>query len=200
MRNQLLATVALTVLLGACAADPGSPEARMEAYEESQEAKMEAVEEAVDNLPDWFVEPPQSNDAVYSVGSGKSNSLDMAMTKATLSAKRHLADRVAGVLTEKIREFATEIGSVDNPVTIEELERATANIIHKVPVYGYRISKKEIQPVLGGMYQVYVLLEYGDVEINKVLKRQLERERNATVDQRKKQLYEDLEKELDRAI
>lgn len=199
MRNQLLATVALTVLLGACAADPGSPEARMEAAQEAKVAQIEARQDMVDSIPDWYITPPVSDLAVFSVGSGKSDSLPMAMTKATLTAKRMLADRIAGELTEKIREFATEMGTTQNPVTVDELERATANVIQKTAVSGYRMSKKEVQATYDGYIQVYVLLEYGDEEVNKVLKRNLQKERNKTINKRKQELFKELEKQLDRS-
>jgi len=185
------------VLLSACASDPSTPEGRYEAYLEQQEQKHEQVEDQLDELPDWYMKPPTSDHAVYSVGSGRSTSLDMAVTKATLTAKRYLADRIAGELTEKIREFSTEIGNADSPVVMQELERATANVIRRVPVHGYRITEKVIQAQEGN-FQVYVLLEYGDEQINRVLQRSLERERLRTKDKRKKELYQQLERELER--
>ena len=198
MNTKLKVLAALTgvVLLSACAADPGSPEARYKAYQEAQEAKQEALKESVDNLPDWFVEPPQSNLAVYTVGFGSSTSLDMALTKATMSAKRGLADRTAGELSEVIREFATNVGSTNDPTVFEELERATKNVIRKTPVYGYRVSKKQINVGFGGVYQAYILLEYGDEEINKVLKRVLASQQLVERDSRKKAIYKLLEKEV----
>jgi len=199
MKTRLLASVALVGLLAACAADPGSPESRYELYQKQQEAKQEALEDRVADIPDWFIDVPQSDHAVFSVGSGRSPSLDMALTKATLSAKRQLADRIAGELSEIIREFATEMGSVDNPVVMEELERATQNFVKRVPVHGYRVSNKSIQ-VDRGSYVAYILLEYGDEEINKVLRRQLERERNATKNENKKKLYDKLDEQLDKRV
>lgn len=198
MRKQLLATVGFAVLLGACAADPGSPQAILEAEQEIAEYKQEIVADQVDDIPDWFIDPPVADMAVYAVGSARSTNLDMALTKATLSAKRQLADRLSGELTEKIREFASEIGEGDNLEVIEELERATANVVRKTAVHGYRVADKEIQPALGGRFQVYILLEYGSEEINKVLKRKLQDERTKTKNKRKKELFEQLEKELDR--
>lgn len=200
MKTRLFGTVALTaLLLMGCAADPGSPEARFKAAQEAKMAARGDMQEQVREMPDWFTAPPLSDHAVFSVGSGRSPSLDMALTKATLSAKRQLADRIAGELTEKIREFATEMGTTDDPVVIEELERATANIVRKVAVHGYRVSKKEVQ-VVGASFQAYILLEYGDEDINKVLKRKLQQERNATRDKRKKELFESLEKELEKEV
>jgi len=198
IKTSLLSAVAGVMLLAGCASDPGSPEARYEAYLEAQEAKQDALEDQIANVPDWFIEPPQSNVAVYTVGSGTSKSLDMSLTKATLSAKRQLADRMAGELSEVIREFATEIGSTDDPTVFEEMERATKNVVRNTPVYGYRIANKEIQAKPGGSYQTYILLEYGDEEINKVLKRVLEQQRFAERDKRKAELYEELEAEVAR--
>ena len=189
--------LAAALLLTACASDPGSPEARYELYKERQEAKADAARDVVDNIPDWFIDPPQSDYAVYTVGSGVSPSMDMALTKASLSAKRQLADRTAGELSEVIREFATEVGSTDDPSVFEEMERATKNVIRNTPVYGYRITEKEISVSPNGSFVAYVLLEYGDEEINKVLKRVLESQRMAEKDERKKELYDQLEKEVD---
>jgi len=196
MNTKLLSAVAGVMFLAGCAADPGSPEARYQAYLDAQEAKQEAIQEQVDNIPDWFIDPPQSNIAVYTVGSGASKSLDMSLTKATLSAKRQLADRMAGELSEVIREFATEIGSSDDPTVFEEMERATKNVVRNTAVYGYRIANKEIVAKSGGVYQTYILLEYGDEEINKVLKRVIQQQQLAERDKRKASLYKELEKQV----
>lgn len=189
-----LAVTAMFTITG-CSAPAGSPESRYEKYLKQQKMKNADVKEQISELPDWFIKPPASDYAVYTVGSGRAGSLDMALTKATISAKRQLADRMAGELTEKIREFATEMGSVDNAITVEEMERVTANIINKIPVHGYQIAKKEVQ-AFRGSYQAYILLEYGDEEINKVLHNQLQRERNAAKDKVKRELFEQLEKQL----
>ena len=71
--------------------------AAQKAADEAQAAKTETVsnnQQIVNNTPDWCLNLPQSNLAIYRCGIGESNNLNMARNRATLDAKRALADQI----------------------------------------------------------------------------------------------------------
>jgi len=114
-----------------------------------------------------------------------------------LTAKRKLADRVNGRLTEKIREFSTEAGLDDDAQVMQDFERVTANVIRNTPVYGYNRKEMEVQQVQH-RFRVYVLLEYPDAEINEVMKNILKNKQLKMKDATKEKLFKELDKELEK--
>jgi hypothetical protein len=57
------------IVLSACSShDPGTLEGRHELLMEKREARAEQIEDQVDELPDWYLDLPLSDYAVYSAG------------------------------------------------------------------------------------------------------------------------------------
>jgi hypothetical protein len=196
----LVGFIATVFVATACSSpDPGSPESRYERIQEKREAQAEQVEKQIGSLPDWYLELPRSDHAIYSAGTGVSTDLDMAVTKATLNGKRKLADRIRGELTEKVREYATEIGLDEDAQVMQDMDRVTANIIRKVPVYGYNQKDLKVQ-VEGHRYRVYILLEYPDAEINDVMQNRFKEMMLRRKAESKNEMFKELEKELDKEV
>jgi hypothetical protein len=55
---------------------------------------VEAKKETVVNIPGWYVQPPQSQTVLYSVGTAVSRDLQLSQDMAILNAKTNLADRL----------------------------------------------------------------------------------------------------------
>ncbi len=192
----VLGTITLTAsFLGACATPkPGTPEAEMA----KQEARVEATEEAVDELPDWFLNPPSDEGSVYAAGTATSTDLQLAVDKGILNAKRTLADRINGLMSSKMKEFVSETGSGDDTEVISEVERVTTNLITEVNVAGYkRVESKIISQ--GKQYRSYVLLQYPSGAANKILVDQVKKNRVLDSKLRASKAFQDLEDEIKRA-
>ena len=68
-----------------------------------------------------------------------------------------------------IKNFIAKVGSTDLDVaTLNEVEKVTKNIIADVDVAGYAVSEAEVFPD-GTQYRAFVLLEYNDLEANKII-------------------------------
>ena len=187
--------VAMSLLLGACAAPPGSPESFLKKQEEKREARREMVEDTIDELPSWFTDVPQEDNAIFSVGSGTSPNLQLAMDKSILNAKRMLADRIEGRLSSQVKEYITETGNQMAPPALTDTERVTKNIMREVNVAGYSVKEMEITPHKT-FFRVYTMLIYPVGEANQLLKLQQERSNLRSKDRRANEGY----KELDKAI
>ena len=128
-------------------------------------------------MPDWFMKPPTSETAIYSVGTVVSPDLQLTVDIAVLNAKTTLADRINGRVRSQTKTFIAKIGSEETDTSVlSEVEKATKNIIADVDVAGYKVSESSVV-ANGTQYRAYVLLEYSDKEANKIIMNRLRKDR-----------------------
>ena len=100
---KIVAAIGLFGTLQACqTAAPGSPEAKVIAIQEALEETEKANEQIVSDIPDWCTELPSSDFALYACGIGDSGNLTMARNRATLDAKRQLADSIDSQISSRM--------------------------------------------------------------------------------------------------
>jgi hypothetical protein len=188
----------LAILMSGCTTTkPGSPEAFLEKQEEKREMRKEMVKDTIDELPEWFMDVPKSDNAIHSVGSGTSPDLQLAIDKSILHAKRTLADRIEGRLSSQVKEYITETGKEVAPPALKDTERVTKNIMREVNVAGYSVKEMEIKPH-HTFFRVYVLLMYPLGEANELLQLQHQRRVLSKTDDSAKNGYKELDKERDK--
>ena len=194
MRKQI-GTACLIAILGWCSTPkPGSPEAFLKKQEEKREQRREMISNTIEELPDWFTELPQSENAIHSVGSGTSPDLQLAIDKSILNAKRTLADRIEGRLSSQVKNYVTETGKGMAPPTLQDTERVTKNIMREVNVAGYSVKEMEILPH-NTFFRVYVLLTYPVGEANEMLQLYKQRTNSRRSGDAAKESYKELDAE-----
>jgi len=156
-------------ILSACqTASPGSPEAKAIAIQKIEEKKVEAAEQIVSDLPSWCQSIPNSDLALYACGVGDSSSLNIARTRATLDAKRRIADAIDSQISSRMKDFLDSTGTDSN----EQVKRQSTIIIKNVTIEaqltGYKQKESETQNI-GSKYLHYVLLEYPIGKANQAL-------------------------------
>ena len=174
--------IGCTALLGACSSNKTvetltnvPPESIV--AKEVYEYKAKAVVDQIEIMPDWFLKPPTSDDAIYSVGTAVSPDLQLTVDIAVLNAKTTLADRINGRVRSQTKTFIAKIGSEETDTSVlSEVEKATKNIIADVDVAGYKVSESSVV-ANGTQYRAYVLLEYSDKEANKIIMNRLRKDR-----------------------
>ena len=111
--------VALAIGLGAC--QSGKNDISLQpvvAY------KSEQVSKQITNIPDWYLNMPTDEEAIYSSGSAKAPDLQLAVDIAIMNAKTVLADRINGKLSSMTKSFIAKIGSSDLDTSVlSEIER-----------------------------------------------------------------------------
>ena len=173
MNNKILLLPALAIL-GACAKQV-PPDAAMSQQE--YEYKTAQVENQIDQMPKWYTQIPDEDNAVYAVGTAITPDMQLAVDIATLSAKTTLADRIDSKLRSQMKTFKGKIGADDFTNQLaHEFEQATINIIADADVAGYRVMESSIVPN-GTQYRAYILLEYTDSEAAKILKNRVARDK-----------------------
>lgn len=199
MNRSFIPLVIGVLALGACASpEPGTPAWTAQQEKLKQEARVDQVKSAVDDLPDWFTNPPTDEFSVYAPGTSTSADLQFAQDKAVLSAKRALADRINSKLSAKMKEYVSESGAGEDAVVNQEAERVTSNLITEVNVAGYNIVKTKFLPS-GPQYRAYVLLQYPLGKANRILVDQVNRDNLLQGRLRASKAFEELEADIQKA-
>ncbi len=108
-----------------------------------------------------------------------------------------MADRINGKVRSQTKNFIAKVGSTDLDVaTLNEVEKVTKNIIADVDVAGYAVSEAEVFPD-GTQYRAFVLLEYNDLEANKIIVNRLRKDRLLYSKLRSNKAFKELDDAVD---
>ena len=194
-----LASAALALALAACSSPkPGTPEFVQKKEDEQQKAAVKAVEQSVAKVPVWVAQPPESPNAWYEIGVESSTDMQMAMDMAMLSAKRSLAFRLAGRVSAMMKNGASQTGTSEDPVVVNEIDRVAKIVATDVNIAGFVREKQEIQQD-GKKYKVFVLLRYPLGESNKVIADQVKKSAILDAKVRASKAFQELEQEIEAA-
>lgn len=161
-----LALIPLVAFVAAC--DKTPPETAMS--KQMFEYQSAQVEKQINEMPDWYTNIPQEDDAVYAVGTAVTPDLQLAVDIAVLSAKTTLADRVDSRIRSQLKTFKTKLGATDFDSRVQNnFEQVTRNLIADADVAGYTVKENVILQN-GTQYRAYVLLEYKNSVANAVIK------------------------------
>lgn len=197
--SALGAVLGAALLAGCATPKPGSPEAIAAAEQAKQEARVAAVQSSVEDAPSWFMSPPEPDaNSYYAVGTSTSSDLQLALDKATLNAKRSLADTLKSSLSSKLKEFISETGTGEDPVVTSESERVTSNLITETNVAGYTRTKTKIMPQ-GALYRAYVMLQYPLGNANRILVDRVKQDRILESKLRASKAFQELEQDIQAA-
>ena len=170
MRRLTITTAAISLALVGCSSTPkpGTPEAVAYAEEIRTETLTDAVEEGLDALPDWCMDVPKEDYAIFACGIGASQDINMSRTRAELEAKRQLADRIAGTVSSQIKQFQESIGAGLDEQVVEQITVVTKSLATDVDLTGYTTAEMEIVAA-GPRYMTDTLLEYPIGEVNRLM-------------------------------
>ena len=206
MKKSLLVGSSLIALLGASACQTTSTnissaeEAPPGVTKEMYEHKVKQVKEQVEKVPDWYLEPPVEEGSIFAVGSGSTPDLQLSLDLAILQAKTTLADRFQSTLKSQTKNFVAKVGgSGADASVVNEVERATKNLIANTDVSGYHMVKNVIQSS-GNTYRAFVLLEYSDAQANKILMNRIRKDRLLLNKLSKVSAFRDLDKEVNKVV
>ena len=183
------------VALGACSSSPDKVTA-LSSPPQTYEDKVQVVEQQVEIIPEWYLTPPKQDNSIFATGTSAAPDLQLAMDIAVLSAKTTLADRINGRVRSQTKSFISRIGTDVDAAVLQEVEKATKNIIADVDVAGYRVEKSTVV-VNGNQYRAYVMLEYSDSEANKILMNRLRKDRVVLSKIRSTAAYKELDEAVD---
>lgn len=161
------------LFLAACqTVETGSPEATADADDAAKSENITPNQQVVNDIPDWCLNLPASETALYRCGIGESSSLNMARNRATLDAKRALADSIDSQISSRMEDFLDATGTGDNEQIRQRSEIVTKNVTVEAELIGYKEINAQSQSV-GTKFIHYVLIEYPIGPANQALLNQI---------------------------
>jgi len=195
LKNTTLGALALTLGLGACAAEV--PKSLVQTPE--IQYKTDKVTTAVSNIPAWYKKMPEEKNAIFTVGAGVAPDLQLAVDIATLNGKIVLADRINGKLKAMTKSWMAKFGQSDVDARVmSEIEKVAKNVIADVDVAGY--SPIEVEIVASGtQYRAFVLLKYSDAEASKIIMNRLRKDQMVYSRIRSTKAWKELNEEVNKS-
>jgi len=186
--------IALAIGLGACQTNKDSISLQpVVAY------KTEQVSKQITNIPEWYMNVPTDEEAIYSSGTARAPDMQLAVDIAIMNAKTVLADRINGKLSSMTKTFVAKIGSSDLDTSVlSEIEKTSKNIVAEVDVAGYKVDKSDITQD-GTQYRAYVLLEYSNEEAIKIMMNRMRKDRMVYSRLRSTEAWKELENQVDKS-
>ena len=107
--HKMIVPILVSLFLIACASNEGYDRVAAEKQKQKViDAKNDRLKEVIEDLPDWAVNPPKSDqEGMYAVGMGNSDSFNTALKMATLEAEFGLAKLYSQELSGSERIYAT---------------------------------------------------------------------------------------------
>ncbi len=119
------------------------------------EAKAEKEETKAEDLPDFVLNPPWAEDALFGTGSSKMSDFSLARNAAAAEARAQIATQINAEVKQAVTNYAQESGAGDETQTLTFAESITRQITSE-KIQGARI--KEVAKTDDGA--VWVLVEY----------------------------------------
>ena len=175
---------------------PGTPESAAAIIAKKEEEEAEIVETTANNFPDWCLNLPTSDFALYACGTGF-HQFKHVKNEANLDAKRQLADQIDSQISSRMEDFLQSIGDGENEQIKQQSEIITKNVTVEAKLAGYKQKKTEVQNI-GSKFQIYVLLEYPIGTANQILINQIKQDENLSTQDAADAALEELEAEINK--
>jgi hypothetical protein len=113
------------------------------------------------NPPDWFLNLPDNPDSMYSVGTHRSKSMEMALSDAKHAAQAEMASQLELKISAMFKRFSEEVGMGEDAELRTTTTAASKGAMSTV-LRGARVAKQAVNQEKGveqEMYTAYVLME-----------------------------------------
>lgn len=194
----LIALAALAACSMAPKVAPGTPEAQLLVMQKAHEAQVDQVKSSIHEMPSWYLKEKLDDDSLFATGTAISGDPEFAMNKAVLLAKNNIARRIASKVSSEMKDYMSDTGRLDNPVTMQKAERAVKEVVAEAEIIGYNVSKSEIHPA-GTMYRAYAMVQYPLGDANRMLVDRIRHDAELNLKSDASKTFADLEKEIQAA-
>lgn len=150
----------------------------------------------MDDIPDWYLNPPQVEDAIYGVGDAVKQSLALAKTAADGRARDAISRTIEVKVSNMLKNFMQESGLGDDAEALEftsSVSKQVANVVLKGSVVVERKVKTE-----GGSYHVYSLVKYNLNSLIQEAKTAARSKKSLYNEAKAKMSFDELDKEIEK--
>jgi len=146
------------------------------------------------DVPEWYLNPPQAEDAFYQAGDAVKMSMALAKDAADARARDAIARTIEVKVSNMIKDFMQQSGMGED-AEAQEFTSSVSKQVSNVVLKGCRIVKREMK-IEGSSYHGFSLAEYS---LNPLVQETLDvaRKQKSQYNEAKANLgFEELEKEI----
>ena len=158
-------------------------------------AKLKVTKATIKEEPKWFKKLPKSKKILYAKGTALSGDMQLSIDKATIAAKRSLAETLDSYISSKTKIFLKEVGAGELSDIYTEMEQVTIDTIKEAHIIGFDIYKKKTIEI-GSKYRTYAVVEFLYGKANKILISQIKSNDLLEGSVSASKAFQDLEKEI----
>lgn len=194
----LTAVSVVSLLLTGClnTPKPGSPESLALLEKERQEQAKEAQRELIDEVPQWFITPKQSDFAIYAAGTAKQATLKQASFAAESDARNRLIRALDAYIEGKFDEFFDE--NTAEALGVDSMIRSTTQTLVERRLRGSRISNSHYIATADGKVQGWVEIELPLGSANQMIIDAIESSEKASQAARRSEAFKELQEQIER--
>lgn len=104
--------------------------------------KQEGMTSKQANVPEFIMNPPQSDEVLYGIGSAKTSTDNLSMTLAEDRARLAIASTLSTHVKSMTIDYVKEAGNATSKSSLEFIERVTENTVD-TKVNGAKVIKRE---------------------------------------------------------
>ena len=122
----------------------------------------EAASKTVKNIPDWYLETPNVEGYLYSAANATSQSMQLAVDKARMTAVSNLSQMIKSEWSGYTKRVQEEIGTSLDSKLLDTFSQTQENTISN-QLENILVKEKDIQVMRSNgtnIYNVYVLVEF----------------------------------------
>ena len=174
----------------------------VEANQENEEGEVSPdFKVSIENLPDWFLNPPDGGNLVkFFVGEGESVTIQAAKDLAIEEALENFGSTLERSLTQQVNKMVDQVGLGNDLKLTREMTEVTISTTKSVQVGGWMLDKTVVlQHESTSNYFVYVLLKIPNIVINKIFLQQINVKEESMDKIKASQAFQELEEEVNKA-
>lgn len=148
----------------------------------------------MNDIPEWYLNPPRAEDAIYEAGDAAKQSMSLAKEAADARARDAISRTIEVKVSNMLKNFMQESGLGEDAEALEFTSSVSKQISNNV-LNGARIVKREMKTE-GSMYHAYSLAEYN---LNSLIQETINeaKKQKALYNEAKANLsFDELEKEI----
>ena len=198
MNKKISILLSFLCFLAACAS-PSGPELIAQNMQEKEEQKAEQIETNVENVPKWYLAPPDGKGVVgYFVGQGESPSIQVAKDIAIQEAKEDMASAIDSRLSQTIKKFIDQGGITADSSLMGKFSTVSKEVTAETQVAGWSLKEGDVQATNDG-YIFYALVEYIYGEANILLQQKIKQDQEMLTSVKATEAFAELEEEIKKA-
>jgi len=150
----------------------------------------------MNDIPEWYLNPPQAEDAIYEAGDAAKQSMALAKTAADARARDAIARTLEVKVSNMLKNFMQESGIGEDAEALEFTSSVSKQVANNV-LNGARVIKREMKTE-GSSYHAYSLVEYNLNSLIQETKTAAKAKKSQYNEAKANMSFDDLDKEIEK--